>query len=779
MNAVEARKPQAGLAIFGVDLAGEAGGPLEHAVLDVLPAAIYTTDAEGTITYYNRAAAELAGREPVIGRDKWCVTWRLYNPDGTPLAHDQCPMAIALRERRPVRGVEAIAERPDGTRVPFAPYPTPLFAPNGEFIGAVNMLVDISARKQDEATLRAQDDELNTLVQAQQRLAAIVESSDDAIASKDLNGIIVSWNKGAQQMFGYSPEEIIGRPVTMLMPHDRVNEEPGILERIRAGERVEHYETIRRRKDGSLIDISLSVSPVRDRHGRIIGASKIARDITARKRTETALARHLEEQAALFRLTDALNRASTLDGIYGSALDAIRRALRCDRASILMMDEASVMHFVAWNGLSEGYRNAVDGHSPWKADETNPQPVCINDVATANLSPPLKATVLDEGIQACAFIPLTANGRLIGKFMAYYNQPHEFLDAEVEVGLAVARQLAFGIIKKRAEDDLRTNEERLRLATEAGKVGVWEWDIGANRVTWTDSLYKMHGVEKGAFEGTVEAFNRLVHPEDRERVAARIQQSLESDAPYELEFRAQKPNGDIAWLFTNATVVREGGKPIRLLGALIDITERKSADEQRDLLVAELSHRVKNTLATVISIAHQSFSKGPSVEEARRSFDGRIRALAQTHGRLAEGNWSGVSLETLVHDELLPYRREDGQNVNVDGPRITLTPKQAVVLGMALHELATNAAKYGALSAKAGLVDVSWRVDRPTATLQIHWAESRGPAVVPPRRSGFGRLLLERAVAADLQGTVVLNFAESGLTCDVTLPFDGRAATTH
>ena len=243
-----------------------------------------------------------------------------------------------------------------------------------------------------------------------------------------------------------------------------------------------------------------------------------------------------------------------------------------------------------------------------------------------------------------------------------------------------------------------------------------------------------------------------------------------------MEFRVVRPDGRIVWLFTNAAVVLENGKAVRLLGATIDITERKESDAQRDLLVAELSHRVKNTLATVISIAHQSFSKGPSVEEARRSFDGRIRALAQTHGRLAEGNWSGVSFETMLADELAPYRREDGDNVHLDGPRITLSPKHAVVLGMAFHELATNAAKYGALSAKGGAVNVAWEIAQPRRSSAYAGPSSGGPAVEPPRRSGFGRLLLERAVASDLQGNVALRFAETGLTCEITMPLGAAAA---
>jgi PAS domain S-box-containing protein len=238
-------------------------------LLQALPAAVYTTDAAGRITFYNEAAAALWGYRPELGKSEWCGSWRLYWPDGRPMPHGECPMAIALKEKRPIRGAEATAERPDGTRIPFLAYPTPLWDETGELTGAVNTLVDITDRKKVE--------------DAAQRLAAIVEFSDDAILSKDLNGIISTLNPGAERLFGYTSEELIGKPVTILIPQDRQDEETDILERIRRGERVEHYETIRRRKDGSLVDISLTVSPIKDSEGRIIGASKIARDITEHK----------------------------------------------------------------------------------------------------------------------------------------------------------------------------------------------------------------------------------------------------------------------------------------------------------------------------------------------------------------------------------------------------------------------------------------------------------------------------------------------------------------
>ncbi|WP_074078423.1 PAS domain S-box protein [Microvirga massiliensis] len=240
-------------------------------LLEALPVAVYTTDAAGRITYYNKAAANFAGRRPALG-EQWCVTWRLYRPDGSPLPHDQCPMAVALKEDRPVWGMEAVAERPDGTRIPFLPYPTPLHDAAGALVGAVNVLVDISEHKRAE--------------EAVQRLASIVESSHDAIVSKDLDGIIKTWNKGAERLFGYTAAEVIGKPITLLIPPERHDEESMILARIRRGERLSQYETVRVRKDGTSIDISLTVSPVRGADGRIIGASKIARDITERKRAE-------------------------------------------------------------------------------------------------------------------------------------------------------------------------------------------------------------------------------------------------------------------------------------------------------------------------------------------------------------------------------------------------------------------------------------------------------------------------------------------------------------
>lgn len=241
-------------------------------LLDLMPVGIYLCDFDGVIVYYNDAAAALWGRRPSLDdpAERYCGAHRLRAPDGTSLARGRSPTAVALRERRPVRGVEAIATHPDGTQVSLLAYSTPTFDAQGELAGTIGVLVDVADRQAAERTT--------------QRLAAIVDSSDDAILALDRDGLVISWNHGASRLYQYTEDEVVGRPISMLIPPDRGDEEALILNRVLRGERVERYETVRLRRDGTTFDVSLTVSPVRDRHGRIVGVSKIARDITERKR---------------------------------------------------------------------------------------------------------------------------------------------------------------------------------------------------------------------------------------------------------------------------------------------------------------------------------------------------------------------------------------------------------------------------------------------------------------------------------------------------------------
>jgi PAS domain S-box-containing protein len=297
-------------------------------------------------------------------------------------------------------------------------------------------------------------------------LAAIVDSSDDAIISKTLKGIITSWNKSAERIFGYAAKEAIGKPITLIIPKDRLEEEKHIIRQLKQGKRVDHFETVRARKDGSLLNVSVTISPVKDEDGRVVGASKVARDITFRKDGEKALADRMRRQRALYHLADQLHRAKSMEGIYAAGLDAILGALHCHRASILLFDESGVIRFVSWRGLSDSYRKATDGHSPWTPSDENPVVICMEDIQKADLPEPLRSTIQGEGIGALAFIPLIAGGQLIGKFMSYFNEPHPFTEDEVELSLTIARQLAFAIARSRSDEALRQSEERFRNLSE-------------------------------------------------------------------------------------------------------------------------------------------------------------------------------------------------------------------------------------------------------------------------------------------------------------------------
>lgn len=296
-------------------------------VVRALPEAVYTTDAAGHITFYNEAAAALWGVHPVLGRSQFCGSWKLYRSDGTPLPHSECPMAIALGEQQPNRGYEAIAERPDGSRVRFLAAPTPLFDEAGSMTGAVNMLVDVTERHRNE--------------EAAQVLAAIVESSEDAILSKDLDGHIMSWNRGAQRLFGYTAEEAVGQLVTMLIPDDRLDEEPVILAKIQRGERVEHFETIRRRKDGSLVDISLTISPIRAPDGSVIGASKVARDISDRRQAEQEQRLVLREMD--HRVKNLFTLASSVVSLSARSADSVESLAAAVRDRLSALAQAHTL----------------------------------------------------------------------------------------------------------------------------------------------------------------------------------------------------------------------------------------------------------------------------------------------------------------------------------------------------------------------------------------------------------------------------------------------------
>jgi PAS domain S-box-containing protein len=780
-----------------------------RALIEALPAAVYMTDAAGLITYYNEAAAKLWGYRPELGKSEFCGSWKLYWPDGTPLPHDECPMALALKQQRPIRGMEAIAERPDGSRIAFIPYPTPLFDASGRLTGAINMLVDISDRKRAEGV-----------------------------------------------------------------------------------------------------------------------------------------------QAAIYHFTDRLFRVTSPPDIYNAALDAICSSLGCNSASVLLFDDAGVMRFAAWRGLSDAYRQAVEGHSPWNRDTKDPQPICIADIASADIDDGLKATVTAEGIRALAFVPLVATGKLIGKFMTYYGTPHAFSSAEVNLAITIARQLGFSIERMRAEDALRESRAQLRseldaahqlqivstqlihendadalytkildaavtimrsdfasmqmLYPERGSAGelrllafrgfnpeaaeFWEWvradsecscgealrtrqraivpdaetcgymvgteDLETFRrtgiramqstplVSRTGRLLGMISTHWGKphqpserdlrlldvlarqaadlverkqteltdqrlaaiiesshdaivskdLNGVIATWNRgaeqlfgytaaeaigqpvtiLIPPErhnEEPEILARIRRGERVDH-YET-VRLRKDGVPIDISLTVSPVKDVSGKVVGASKIARDITEHKQAQERQVLLAQEIHHRTKNLFAVVHAVVSRSFSGNRSVEDAKKAVLDRLHSLAQTHAMLIEKEWQGADIAEVVRTELSPYVGR----ATIEGPSIALSPKAAQNFALAVHELATNAAKYGALSNLAGHVHVSWSVPRPNDSrlFTFCWQERGGPEVMPPARKGFGSAVLEQVMAEYFDTPPQIEYARDGVRYELTGSLDAIA----
>jgi PAS domain S-box-containing protein len=323
-----------------------------------------------------------------------------------------------------------------------------------------------------------------------------------------------------------------------------------------------------------------------------------------------------------------------------------------------------------------------------------------------------------------------------------------------------------------AEQALRESRERLDMAVGAHAIGIFDWDLTTGAATWSAEMEDIFGLPRGTFEGHTDYFRKRTVLEDLARIEAETAAALEAGKDVvHYEFRIIREDGAIRWLEGAARFVfGPDRQPVRIVGTNLDITERKMAEQHQRLLINELNHRVKNTLAIVQAIAWQSFRSGGMSQPARESFEGRIAALAAAHDVLTRQNWRGGSIAQIVSEAVAP-QNPGGDRLTVRGPLVRLEPKTAVALALAAHELATNAVKYGALSTPNGRVEVGWTVE--DGFLRLTWREIGGPPVRGPIRRGFGARLLEQGLAEELDGCVRMDFLPEGLVCTVEAQLPG------
>jgi PAS domain S-box-containing protein len=313
------------------------------------------------------------------------------------------------------------------------------------------------------------------------------------------------------------------------------------------------------------------------------------------------------------------------------------------------------------------------------------------------------------------------------------------------------------------------SEEQLRLATDAAEIGMWDVDNVTNTLFWPPRVKAMFGMSPDVPVSMADFFAGL-HPDDRQITTDAYAAACDPQkrALYDVEYRTVgKEDGIVRWVAAKGRgIFDEKDKCVRVVGTAMEITTRKEAEQRQDLLAREVDHRARNALAVVQSIVR--LTRAHSVDGYVMAVEGRIKALARAHALLSDSRWSGADLATLVAEELAPYRIGESDKVQIGGPAISLQPHTAQALALALHELATNAAKHGALSSMSGKVMITW-MNGPDA-LVLHWNETGGPRIAPPPSRSFGLNVIRASIENQLSGKATFDWAPEGIQCTLSIP---------
>jgi PAS domain S-box-containing protein len=513
------------------------------------------------------------------------------------------------------------------------------------------------------------------------------------------------------------------------------------------------------------------LAPIVDEAGRVVGVLNQANEVTK----TVALERRLSFQVAL---------ADRLRGVHGpeeakqAAVEALGSYLGAARVGWAEIDEAQGVAFVQRDWTRDpsvpslaGQRTEIESFGEealglFRAGQT----LAIPDIRQLPLGSADRTAAWEAaGVRALITVPLVREGALKALLYVHEPKPRTWKRSDAAIARDVAERSWAGVERARAEQSLVESEDHYRHTVELNPQVTWtaQPDGQLNRVAnrwnvWTGTT--------GLGGSWIEA----IHPEDRRPSLDSWSRSVATGEPYDIEHRVRMRDGAYRWARSRAFPRRRDDGEICLwYGSTEDVHERKVAEEHQRLLINELNHRVKNTLASVQGIAFQTLRGEVSLAEARARFEARLMALSGAHNLLTEENWGGASLERVVNDAVEHLAGEAGR-FDVEGEPIRLAPRAALALAMALHELGTNAAKYGALSVEGGRVSIAWT--QAGDRLRLEWRESAGPPVEAPSRRGFGSRLIERGLAADLGGTAALHFDPAGLRCEIEASLDAIRA---
>ena len=484
-----------------------------------------------------------------------------------------------------------------------------------------------------------------------------------------------------------------------------------------------------RRSDGQWRWISSISNPRWDAEGQHCGVIGVAHDITDAKTAELALREREAEFSAIVNQSAAGFAQTDLAGKFTLVSDHFCTICGWDRSHLMERTMLEITH---------------------------------PDDRAANLS--LFETLIADGT------PFTIEKRYQrpdGNFVWVSNSVSLIRreDGNAQSVLAVSLDITE---RRKSEIALKRASESMRLAVEGAGMATWELDLSTMEGPWSRNRFEILGYPPSANgRGSYDEWCARVHADDFQRASAAAQKCLTDGTPFEIEYRiVRADNNEERWLRSNGSLIRaSAGQPARFVGISFDITRRKRGEAHQQLLIDELNHRVKNTLGIVQGIAQQSFNKGTSLQEITEAFEGRLAALSAVHNLLTTGLWQAISLTELIAASLKPLARE--AQIYPQGPEVMLGTKTAVTMALALHELATNALKYGALSVASGAIWLNWTVSS-SRELTLEWVEQGGPAVSPPNKRGFGIRMIEKGLAAEFRGNVDILFDPNGLICRLT-----------
>lgn len=697
------------------------------------PSLIYAKDRDCRTIYANPATLAVFGKkaEQVIGWTSAEAADR--REEGAAHADDD----QRVMETGQVEVMDEVLTTPDGVTRTYRSTKAPLRSVDGEVLGVVAVSTDVTDRLATEQALR----------ESRERLDLAVEAHGIGIFDWDVKTGRVIWSEQEERLFGLEPgcfEGNIEGWSKRVLPEDAEAMNARMAEIMARGEHRLDFEFRILRPDGQLRYIEGSARFIYDAEGapeRMVGTNV---DVTERKVAE----QQLRESEARLVMAQRTARAVAWEWdlvanrIQWSDVQTIREIAGADLAEVVPYDD-----WVSRIHPEDAERHRAEGAAAVKAGGGR------------------------------VVYRLVRNGEV---------RWSEAIGQVTELGADGKPLKMTGITlditeQKRAEEALRAGEERLRIALATGRLGSWSWDAASDAVTLSDDAATIFGVSAQERTTWTEMQEKLLHPDDAPIAAAAVQRAITEGGDYAAEYRHRKPEG-FAWIAARGRVTFDKkGQPTGMLGVVQDITDRRRWEEHQRLLINELNHRVKNTLAIVQGVAQQSFRTGTPVVEARAAFEGRLAALSAAHNVLTRQSWEHAQFREIVESAVAPFRRAGDERISVAGPDTRLQPKTAVALAMALHELATNAVKYGALSNEVGRVLLKWRISRTDSGpyLKLRWREEGGPPVQPPRGRGFGSRMIERGLAAELGGTVQIHFLAAGLCCEIEAPLANLALLDH